>query len=73
MPCAKPDPIPKYPVSPSGSSAGAFSNPSIQNTDFNKSKEEGQESGAFRQITTSQIARANTKELAGERIEVVSN
>jgi hypothetical protein len=38
---------PKYPISPSGSSADAFLNPSIQNTNFNKSEEEGQESSIF--------------------------
>jgi hypothetical protein len=64
---------PEYPVSPGGSSVGAFSNPSIQNTNFNKSEEEGQESGVFRRMTASQITRANTEELAGQRIKVVSN
>jgi hypothetical protein len=64
---------PEYLVSPSGSSAGAFLNPSIQNADFNESEEEGQESSVFRQMTTSQIIRANTEELVGERIEVVSD
>jgi hypothetical protein len=64
---------PEYLVSPSSSSAGAFSNPSIQNANFNELEEEGQEGGAFRQMTALQIARANTEELAGKRIKVVSN
>jgi hypothetical protein len=55
----------EYPVSPSGSLAGAFSDPSIQNTDFDESEEEGQEDNIFRQITMSQVIRANTKELVG--------
>jgi hypothetical protein len=42
---------PEYLVSPSGSLAGAFLNPSIQNANFNKLEEEGQESSVFRQMT----------------------
>jgi hypothetical protein len=38
---------PEYLVSPGGSLAGAFSNPSIQNADFNELEEEGQEGGVF--------------------------
>jgi hypothetical protein len=62
-----------YPVSPSGSSAGAFSDPSIQNTDFRDSEEEGPESGAFRRMTASQILSSTDEELTGQSIEVVSD
>ena len=57
---------PEYPVSPDSFSADAFSNPSIQNTNFNKLEEKGQEGGVFRQITILQIIRANIKELVGK-------
>jgi hypothetical protein len=64
---------PAYLVSPGGSSAGAFSDPSIQNAGFGDSDEEGPESGAFRRMTASQILRSTDEELAGEPIEVVSD
>ena len=62
-----------YPVSSSGSSAGAFSDPSIQNTDFRDSEEEGPESGAFRRMTASQILSSTDEELISQSIEVVFN
>jgi hypothetical protein len=64
---------PVYLVSPGGSSAGAFSDPSIQNTDFGDSEEEGPESGVFRRMTASQVLRSTDEELIGQPIKVVSN
>jgi hypothetical protein len=64
---------PAYPVSPGSSSTGAFSNPSIQNTDFKDSDEKGPESGAFRRMIASQILRSTDEELTGEPIKVVSD
>jgi hypothetical protein len=64
---------PAYPVSPGGSSAGAFSDSSIQNANFGDSDEDRPESGVFQQITASQVLRSTNKELTGELIKVVSN
>jgi hypothetical protein len=61
------------PLTPGGSSVGAFSNPSIQNADFGDWEEEGPERGAFRQITALQVLRSINKELADQLIEVVSD
>jgi hypothetical protein len=62
-----------YPVSPSRSSAGAFSDPSIQNADFGDSEEKGPENSIFQQMTASQILSSTNKELADQSIKVVSN
>jgi hypothetical protein len=64
---------PAFPASPGRSSAGAFSDPSIQNDDFGDSEEEGPGSGAFRRMTALQVLRSTDEELTGQSIEVVSN